>query len=108
MAMSQRLGVKHWIFQRVSNALFVIFGIVLAVNLASGLSYEALQGLMSNSLVKVYLAVTLAFAFLNSILAGWQIAGDYAKKINVSEKLFVVVCAVVSAGYLVFGLSVIF
>jgi len=103
-----RIGVKHWIFQRVSNALIVIFGIALAITLASGVSYESLQALMGNMLVKLYLAVTLVFAAGNSILAGWQIAGDYAKKFHINHSLMVGVTVVVSLAYLVIGSAIIF
>lgn len=101
-------GVKHWIFQRTSNALIVIFAFALVYTVACGVSYEELQALMAKPLTKVYLAVTLAFACLNSVLAGWQIAGDYAKKIHVSGAAMVVVCALVTLAYFVFGLSIIF
>jgi len=103
-----RLGVKHWIFQRVSNALIVLFAVVLLATITAGHSYESLQALMSKPLVKVYLAITLLFAFGNSILAGWQIAGDYAKKMNLSPGVMTWFGVLVSAAYLLFGLSLIF
>jgi len=101
-------GIKHWIFQRVSNALIVLFGIFLAATLASDLSFDSLQALLSNSLTQVYLLITLAFACLNSMLAGWQIAGDYAKKFNIPHNGMVGVAVVVSIAYFVMGLSLIF
>jgi succinate dehydrogenase hydrophobic membrane anchor protein len=106
--MSKGLGVKHWVFQRVSNALFVVFGAFLAYTLVTGVSYESLQALMSDTLVKVYLAVTLAFAFANSILAAWQIEGDYAKKFHIPKGVIVGIAVIGSIAYLVFGLSLIF
>lgn len=98
-------GVKQWVFQRISNAVFVIFGVVLLINfLDGGLSYETITGLLANTGFKVYLAVTLVFAALNSILAGWQITGDYAEKFGIPCWLMMGVTIVVSVGYLVFGL----
>ncbi len=106
--MNKGWGVKHWVFQRVSNALIVLFAALLAITLASGVTYESLQALMANPLVKIYLTVTLLFVFGNSILAAWQIAGDYAKKIRVSSPVLVGICVIVSAIYLVAGLKIIF
>lgn len=105
--MNRGWGVKHWIFQRVSNALFVVFGFLLAYILVQGVSYESLQALLDNGTVKLYLAVTLVFAFANSILAGWQISGDYSKKFGLNHSLFVGTVVVVSVAYLVYGLMLI-
>lgn len=106
--MGNRLGVKHWVFQRVSNALIVIFGVVLAATLASGVTFEGLQATLANPLVKVYLVVTLAIVCANSVLAGWQIAGDYAKKFGFNASAMVGFTAVVSVAYFVCGLYFIF
>lgn len=106
--MNKGWGVKHWVFQRVSNALIVLFAVLLAATLISGFSYESLQALMSNPLVKIYLAITLLFVFANSILAAWQIAGDYAKKLNISSNVLVGITVIVSAIYLIAGLKIIF
>ena len=106
--MAKGWGVKHWVFQRVANALIALFGFVLAITLMSGVTYEGLQALMSNPLVKIYLVITLIFACVNSVLAAWQIAGDYAKKINIGSNVLVGICTVISVIYLVAGLKVIF
>lgn len=106
--MSNGSGVRQWVFQRISNALFVAFAVFLAYNIMCGVTYESLQVLMSNTLVKVYLAVTLLFAFANSILAGWQIEGDYAQKFSIPKGLMLGFTILVSLGYLVFGISVLF
>jgi succinate dehydrogenase hydrophobic membrane anchor protein len=105
--MSRGKGINQWLFQRVSNAVFVVFGLFLVYVLASGLSYDSLHALVDNTLVKVYLVITLVFAFLNSILAGWQITGDYAKKFHISETLMMGVCVLVSAAYLLYGVYLI-
>ena len=106
--MNKGLGVKHWVFQRVSNALFVVFSAALAYTLATGLSYEGLTALFASVPVKIYLAVTLLFAFANSILAGWQIAGDYAEKFHINHSLMVSVTVIVSLAYTLVGLYLIF
>lgn len=106
--MANRLGVKHWVFQRVSNALIVIFGVVLAATLVSGVTFESLQETLANPVVKAYLVITLVFACLNSVLAGWQIAGDYANKFGFNAGVMVGFVAIVSAAYFVCGLTFIF
>ncbi len=102
-------GVQQWAFQRISNATFVIFGIVLLVHLVDGgFAYERLMALLANTGFKVYLAVTLLFAALNSVLAGWQITGDYAEKFGIPPMLMMGVTVLVSAAYLVWGLLLLF
>ena len=103
------MGVKHWIFQRACNLVFVLFGAWLLISLLTGglNSFEAANGLLTGSM-GVVLAVVLILAALNSILAGWQIAGDYASKIGVSEGLMTGIGAAVSVAYLVIGLGLIF
>ncbi|WIO75495.1 succinate dehydrogenase, hydrophobic membrane anchor protein [Porticoccaceae bacterium LTM1] len=99
-------GVRQWIFQRVSNALFVLFGIVLLkLLLTTEFSYEAVTALVNNSTFQIYALITLVFACLNSVLAGWQIEGDYSKKFGIPSKLITTVVAVVSAGYLYYGIK---
>lgn len=97
-------GVQQWIFQRVSNAVFIVFGVVLLVNLVcGGLSYDALAELFASTAFKLYALVTLVLACANSILAGWQITGDYAEKFNLPPCLMMAVAVVVSLLYLVWG-----
>ena len=82
MGLERGNGVQQWIFQRFSNIVILIFIAVLATTLSNDLTYEALLSLFGQTWFKVYLTITLIFASLNSVLAGWQIAGDYAHKIN--------------------------
>lgn len=104
------MGVKQWLFQRTSNLVFVVFGIWFFISLLGGgfQSYETLAGLMNSLTAKFFLGIVLLLAVLNSVLAGWQIAGDYAHKINTSQSLIVGFVAVVSAAYLIVGGSLFF
>ena len=70
------MGVKQWIFQRISNLVFVLFGLWLLVGLMGGGETATLAALLSDGSTKVFLTVVLLLAGLNSVLAGWQIAGD--------------------------------
>ncbi len=102
-------GVKQWIFQRVSNAVFVIFGLVLLFTiLSNGLTYDSLVGLFSNGLFKAFAFIALVLACLNAILAGWQIAGDYAEKFNIPFKFMMAVAIIVSIAYLIYGFMILF
>ncbi len=102
-------GVTQWKFQRISNAVFVIFGVVLLINiLSNGLSYEALNGLFDNTAFKLYALVTLVLACGNSILAGWQITGDYAAKFNIPPCAMMGVTVIVSVVYLIWGIVLLF
>lgn len=82
MGLEKGNGVQQWIFQRFSNIVILVFVAVLATTLSSDLTYEALLSLFAQTWFKVYLTITLVFASLNSVLAGWQISGDYAHKVN--------------------------
>jgi len=98
-------GVKQWVFQRIANALFVSFGIcLLCVFLSSdGLTYEYIKTEVANW--KWYFVIVLVFACINSILAGWQIDGDYAKKFGLPSNIVITLGAVlVSLIFLFFGL----
>lgn len=103
-------GVKQWLFQRFSNVLFVTFGICLLWVFLSGggLSYASLKALFASSGWKIYFAIVLVFACLNSVLAGWQIDGDYAKKFGLPKMALTWVAVIVSAAFLVYGLMLIF
>lgn len=104
------MGVKHWIFQRLSNVIVIIFGIWLLALLADSepVTYATLTGLLNETSTRLLLLVTLVFACLNSILAGWQIAGDYAAKIGVSDSLMTGFGAVVSIAYFIAGFALLF
>ncbi|MBX2808195.1 MAG: hypothetical protein KTR20_06130 [Cellvibrionaceae bacterium] len=98
-------GVKQWVFQRIANAAFIVFGIILCVLLAAGdLSHAALVERFASSGLRMVLAVMLILACVNSILAGWQINGDYAKKFHLPRQSITLVALVVSGVYLVYGL----
>lgn len=102
-------GVQQWIFQRISNAVFIIFGLVLLQTIVTdGLSYEALNALFDSTAFKVYAVITLAFAAANSLLAGWQIVGDYAVKFNLPPCLMMAVIIIVSQVYLIWGCMLLF
>jgi len=102
-------GVKQWVFQRIANALFVSFGIcLLCVFFGSdGLSYENLKAVVVDW--KWYFVIVLVFACINSILAGWQIDGDYAKKFGLPSNIVITLGAVlVSVLFLFYGLGLLF
>jgi len=101
------MGVKQWIFQRISNLIIIIFGVWLLAFLCGSneITQQTLITLMSDGSTKLFLIVTLVFACLNSMLAGWQIAGDYAHKVNLPENLLTGIAVVVSVGYLFCGLA---
>ena len=103
-------GVKQWVFQRVTNALIVTFGIALLWVLWSGeaLTYESLTQLVTASGFTYYFALVLVLACLNSVLAAWQIDGDYALKFGIPKNLITIVAIIVSLVYLVYGLKFLF
>lgn len=103
-------GVKQWMFQRISNALFITFGIALLVILLSenGLSYASLKELFASTAWKIYFAVVLILACLNSVLAAWQIDGDYAVKFGLPSNVITVTAILVSILFLFYGLSLLF
>lgn len=102
------MGVRQWLFQRACNLIFVLFGAWLLIALLSGSlnSFESANSLLSGGMNKVILAVVLLLAAANSVLAGWQIAGDYAHKINVSENILVGIAILVSVAYVIFGITI--
>jgi len=102
-------GVQQWIFQRVSNVVFIIFGVVLLkVILTQGLTYDNLNALFATTVFKAYALITVLFAGANSILAGWQITGDYAAKFNIPPTLMMGVSIIVSFLYVVSGATLLF
>lgn len=101
------MGVKQWLFQRASNAAFILFGIWLLLNINSGNGVtSAIATAEGTSLL--FLAAILVLAGLNSILAGWQIAGDYAQKVGVSAGLITGLVAIASVVMTIVGLGVLF
>ena len=102
-------GTRQWVFQRLSNALIVVFGIVLLkVLMTNELSHESLSALFAGQVFQIYAAATLVFVCLNSILAGWQIEGDYSKKLGIPKKLLTTVAVLTSLCYLICGLLLLF
>ncbi|MEM8547183.1 MAG: hypothetical protein AAGF46_03365 [Pseudomonadota bacterium] len=99
------MGVKHWIFQRICNALIIAFGLWLLFTLITngGMPEETLKQLMASTGFRIFALVTLLFAGLNSLLAGWQIAGDYAEKFGFPQPLMTWGGGVISAAYVVVG-----
>lgn len=100
------MGVKQWLFQRSSNLLFVVFGLCLLVALARGADLAALDGWLEGGISRIFLIVVWVFACFNSVLAGWQIAGDYAPKVGLGVGLVSGVIALLSLAMLVLGLQV--
>ena len=102
------MGVTHWIFQRISNVAIVVFGLWLVYFLASPgeVDFKTLKALFNDTTSIIYLLATLILAGLNSILAGWQIAGDYAEKFGINETLMVAFGTIVSIGYIAAGLCI--
>jgi succinate dehydrogenase / fumarate reductase membrane anchor subunit len=104
------MGVKQWIFQRLSNVAIIVFGLWLLYFIASPgeISHQTLLDLFSDQTSQIYLTITLVLAGLNSILAGWQIAGDYAEKFNLNQTLLVSFGTIVSIAYIAAGICIIF
>ncbi len=98
------MGVTQWIFQRFCNLIFVVFGLWLLLFLTGNIDAQKIQSLIAGD-AKVILLIVLGLACLNSILAGWQIAGDYAKKISVPAPLITGIVTIISIGYLFYGIK---
>ena len=108
-AEKSRNGVRQWVFQRVSNALIILYALVMLGWFLgqTEVSYEAVQALFGQVWFKLYTFITLVFVCLNSLLAGWQIAGDYLKS-ACTNKLLVTIVATVSAIYFIWGMILLF
>ncbi|HAB55518.1 MAG TPA: succinate dehydrogenase, hydrophobic membrane anchor protein [Cellvibrionales bacterium] len=104
------MGVKQWVFQRLSNVAIIVFGFWLVYFLASpgAITAETINDLFSNTASLIYLTITLVLAGLNSILAGWQIAGDYAEKFNLNQTFLVSFGTIVSVAYIAVGFCILF
>lgn len=104
------MGVIHWIFQRCSNAIIILFGLsLLAVVISNGgISQELLNQLLSTTWIRIFLLVTLLVAGVNSVLAGWQISGDYAQKFGLNHTVLVGIVTLISVSYVVIGLLLLF
>ncbi len=104
----QSNGVSEWLFQRATNFLIVLYGLVMASYFLSksAADYEAMVEFFSEGWVILFSALVLVLACLNSILAGWQIAGDYLNKDKNLNKLFMRACIAITVIYLFFGLFI--
>lgn len=103
-------GVKQWVFQRVSNAFFVSFGVALLCTLVSidDLNFQSLKELITASGFTYYFALVLLLACINSVLAAWQIDGDYANKFGIPNFAITVITMLGSLAFLFYGLNTIF
>lgn len=108
MGLNTGNGVQQWVFQRFSNIVIIVFALVLATSLSSDLTYQSLTALFAQTWFKIYLVFTLVFASLNSVLAGWQIAGDYAHKANLPNWALTGAGIVVTLVYFIVAMMLIF
>ena len=91
-------GSKQWMFQRLSNACIVAYSLLLVcllftVDLSS---FTSVSNLFQSTWFKVITSLCVVFFAFNSVLAGWQIAGDYVKQ-KPLNKLFNMICMIASA-----------
>ena len=107
MGLSTGSGVRQWVFQRFANITIIVFTLVLATVLLSDLGYSNLINLFSQTWFKIYLIFTLVVASLNSVLAGWQIVGDYARKFHMPSWLLMGIALIVTLVYFIFALMLI-
>ena len=107
MGLNTGSGVQQWIFQRFANVVIIVFALVLATLVTIGPTYESVTGLFAQTWFKIYLIFTLVFATLNSVLAGWQIAGDYAHKADLPNWVLTGFVVVVSLVYFILALMLI-
>ena len=108
MGLSTGNGLRQWMFQRFSNVVLIIFALVLTITLTNAPSYESLSELFAQVWFKAYLFFTLLIASLNSILAGWQIAGDYAHKVNLPSNVLTGIGVLITLIYFVVASMLIF
>lgn len=104
-------GVNQWLFQRASNLIFIVAGLVLAALILcsqDSLSYAGIKDLLNSLWFQIAAVIVLLAAVVNSVLAGWQIIGDYAKKFNLPGSLIIALVIVISCLTLILGLDVIF
>ena len=104
------MGVKQWIFQRISNVAIVSFGLWLFWFIVSPGEIDAvtIYEVLKSTSNKIFFFVVLVLASLNSILAGWQIAGDYANKFGLNQNLIVIIVGLISISYIFFGTYLLF
>lgn len=102
-------GVTQWLIQRFCNAMIVTFGVALVLFFLTNetITYQTLVATFKEGFLKYYLVLVLVLSCFNSVLAAWQIDGDYAKKFNLPALLITALTAIVSIVYLGFGLKLI-
>ncbi len=101
-------GVRQWVFQRTANIVIVIFSILILITVFKGVSYESLMELIGATWFKVLALGALVLGCLNSILAGWQIVGDYARKFHLPDSLLMTFIVLVTIGLFAVGIMLIF
>ncbi len=103
-------GINQWLFQRLSNALIISFGVVLLYIFLSTdeLNYGSVNTMLSNGVFTLYLTVVLIFSCINGVLAAWQIDGDYASKFGLPKNLITIITISVSVVFLIYGLILLF
>lgn len=104
------MGIKQWIFQRISNIAIVSFGLWMFWLIVSPGEIDAvtIYEILNSTSNKIFFSIILVLASLNSILACWQIAGDYANKFGVNQNLIVIIVGLISLSYLIFGTYLLF
>ncbi len=100
-------GTKQWVFQRVSNILIVLFSLLVTVLFFTTplYSYDTVTALIDKTWFKITASLCMLFFTANSMIAGWQIAGDYVKA-NIANKIFNIVCILASVTSLVFVIKI--
>ena len=110
--MQLRSGPIDNLFQRISNSVVIVYAAFLVLWLVSqsGVSYDSWSALFGAGWFKVFSIIALIFACLNSLLAGWQIGGDYIKKVPFAwfGGVFTLVYVGLTAIAFLFGLYVLF
>ncbi|MBQ4876215.1 succinate dehydrogenase, hydrophobic membrane anchor protein [Pseudoalteromonas luteoviolacea] len=101
-----RSGTKQWVLQRFSNALIVLYTLILIGLLVNQpvTDHQSLLAFIEPIWFKVATTLCVIIFALNGMLAGWQIAGDYVKSAGV-YKLFNTLCVVLSFTIIVTGIK---
>lgn len=110
LARDSRSGTREWIFQRVSNAAIILWGVVYLGLILSQtkVTYDSWIALHSATWFKLFSTLVLVLAMMNSVIAGWQIGTDYTQKVPVAgfESTYHFFYKIVTLGYLLFGLTI--
>lgn len=100
-------GTKQWVFQRVSNLLIILYSLLMAVLFCTIPlnDFDAVHTLLGQTWFKALSSVCIITFSINSVIAGWQIAGDYVQG-TLLNKLFNTLCVVLSLTALVITLFI--